>query len=29
VDGTVDATFPAGTAQGTFHAVYCASGNEY
>lgn len=28
VDGSVNATFPAGSVTGTFHAVYCASGNE-
>jgi hypothetical protein len=28
VDGTVDLTFPSGSAKGTFHAVYCATGNE-
>jgi hypothetical protein len=28
VDGTVNATFPMGSAMGTFHAVYCATGNE-
>jgi hypothetical protein len=29
VDGTVTATFPSGSAPGTFHAVYCATGNEF
>ena len=28
VDGSVNATFPTGSVTGTFHAVYCASGNE-
>ena len=28
VDGTVNVTFPSGTAQGTFHAVYCPGGQE-
>ncbi len=28
VDGTLDVTFPMGSAKGTFHAVYCAAGNE-
>ncbi len=28
VDGTVDVTFSSGTAQGTFHAVYCPGGQE-
>lgn len=28
VDGTIDVTFPMGSAKGTFHAVYCATGNE-
>ncbi len=28
VDGTVDVTFTAGSAQGTFHAVYCPGGQE-
>jgi hypothetical protein len=29
VDGTVDVTFPAGSAKGTFHAVWCATGREF
>ena len=29
VDGTVDVTFPAGSAKGTFHAVWCAAGREF
>ncbi|MEP6862233.1 MAG: hypothetical protein ABJE66_16535 [Deltaproteobacteria bacterium] len=28
VDGMVDVTFPSGSAQGTFHAVYCPGGQE-
>jgi hypothetical protein len=28
-DGTVDLTFPSGQAKGSFHAVWCASGNEF
>jgi hypothetical protein len=28
VDGTVDVTFPAGNAKGTFHATWCPGGNE-
>jgi hypothetical protein len=28
VDGTIDVTFPSGSAKGAFHAVYCAKGNE-
>ena len=28
VDGTVNVTFPSGTASGTFHAVYCPGGQE-
>ena len=28
VDGTLDVTFPSGSAKGTFHAVYCAGGQE-
>jgi hypothetical protein len=28
VDGTVDVTFPSGTASGSFHAVYCPGGQE-
>lgn len=29
VDGTLNVTFPSGSAQGSFHAVYCAGGNEF
>jgi hypothetical protein len=29
VDGTVDLTFPAGSAKGTFHAVWCPTGHEF
>ena len=29
VDGMVDVTFPAGSAKGTFHAVWCATGREF
>ena len=29
VDGTVDVTFPTGSAQGTFHAVWCPTGHEF
>jgi hypothetical protein len=29
VDAMVNVTFPSGSAQGTFHAVWCASGNEF
>ncbi len=29
VDGTVDLTFPAGSAKGSFHAVWCATGHEF
>ncbi len=28
VDGTVDVTFPMGTAKGTFHATWCPGGHE-
>jgi hypothetical protein len=28
VDGTLDLTFPVGSAKGTFHATWCATGNE-
>jgi hypothetical protein len=28
LDGTVNVTFSSGTAQGTFHAVYCPGGQE-
>lgn len=28
VDGTVSVTFPSGSAEGTFHAVYCPGGQE-
>ena len=28
LDGTMDVTFPVGSAKGGFHAVYCAAGNE-
>ena len=28
LDGTVNITFPSGSAQGTFHAVYCPGGQE-
>ncbi|MEO7096729.1 MAG: hypothetical protein ABI175_25955, partial [Polyangiales bacterium] len=28
VDGTVNVTFSSGSAQGTFHAVYCPGGQE-
>lgn len=27
-DGTIDVTFPMGSAKGTFHAVWCAGGHE-
>ena len=29
VDGTVDLTFPTGSAKGGFHAVWCATGKEF
>ena len=29
VDGTVDVTFPTGSAQGTSHAVWCPTGHEF
>jgi hypothetical protein len=29
VDGTVTAAFPMGSVTGTFHASYCANGNEF
>jgi hypothetical protein len=29
VDGTLDVTFPMGSAKGTFHAVWCATGHEF
>lgn len=28
VDGTIDVTFPAGNAKGTFHATWCPGGHE-
>lgn len=28
VDGSVDVTFPSGTAKGTFHATWCPGGHE-
>jgi hypothetical protein len=29
VDGTVDVTFPDGSAKGSFHAVWCPTGHEF
>ena len=29
VDGTVDVTFPTGSAKGTFHATWCPGGHEH
>jgi hypothetical protein len=29
VDGTMDVTFPSGSAAGTFHATWCPTGQEF